>query len=397
MLPDVKGTTLPGPPWKAFSFERVLQYYDGPRLLIRQSSAGQLYLAWWSDADESTERWIYLPLSERRLRQILWGEIPSLDALSALEDGHLLVLDEDLETDTVARTILTEVSELPTDSVPRAGARLNIPVPMQLNGLPTRENAHIVDIRIENPTADDTRRVSARTMGQFIGNLQRLVDALGHAVADSPTSRGNIPEATLKKTRLDPVGTYAGSLGILLETNDQDDLFGESLARQSLKGLFELFDAEDKQDDLTRLLSSVKSRVSKNYKNVLLTIGDSLDSASVGWRQPGGRDLRRVRIDRQMARSIVAQIEEFSEYIAEQLAITGTLLGGNLRTLRFEIETDDGERERYNGTIHEEAIDEMGHVMLGSLCRATLEPLLQINEATGEERTTYTLLSIASN
>ena len=238
MLPDVKGTTLPGPPWKAFSFERVLQYYDGPRLLIRQSSAGQLYLAWWSDADESTERWIYLPLSERRLRQILWGEIPSLDALSAPEDGHLLVLDEDLETDTVARTILTEVSELPTDSVPRAGARLNIPVPMQLNGLPTRENAHIVDIRIENPTADDTRRVSARTMGQFIGNLQRLVDALGHAVADSPTSRGNIPEATLRQTRLDPVGTYAGSLGILLETNDQDDLFGESLARQSLKGLF---------------------------------------------------------------------------------------------------------------------------------------------------------------
>ena len=234
-------------------------------------------------------------------------------------------------------------------------------------------------------------------MGQFIGNLQRLVDALGHAVAGAPTSRGNIPEATLKKTRLDPVGTYAGSLGILLETNDQDDLFGESLARQSLKGLFELFDAEDKQDDLTRLLSSFKSRVSKNYKNLLLTIGDSLDSASVGWRQPGGRDLRRVRIDRQMARSIVAQIEEFSEYIAEQLAITGTLLGGNLRTLRFEIETDNGERERYNGTIHEEAIDDMGHVMLGSRCRATLEPLLQINEATGEERTTYTLLSIASN
>ena len=306
MLSDVKGISLATPPWGAFTFERVLQYYDGPRLLLRQSSGGQLYLAWWSDVDEPTERWIYLPLSEKRLRQVLWGEVPSLDALSAPEDGHLFVIDENLETESVVKAVQTEASELPADSMPQAGARLNIPVPEQLSGLPSRLNAHIIDVRIENLTSDDTRRVSAKAMGQFIGNLQRLVDALGHAVAGSPTSRGNIPEATLKKTRLDPVGTYAGSLGILLETNDQDDLFGDSLVRQSLSALFELFNAKDKPNDLNQLLSSFKSRVSKNYKDVLATIENSLDSASVAWRQPGNRDSQQVQIDQQMARNIVA-------------------------------------------------------------------------------------------
>ena len=61
-------------------------YYDGPKLLLRRTSAGQFFLAWWSDADADMERWVYLPVSESRLYQVLSGDIPSP------EDGYLSLM-----------------------------------------------------------------------------------------------------------------------------------------------------------------------------------------------------------------------------------------------------------------------------------------------------------------
>ncbi len=134
MLSQIEGVRLESPLWSAFSFERVLQYYDGPRLLLQRSAGGQLYLAWWSDSDESGERWVYLPLSERRLRSILSGEMSSLEGLKTPEDGYLLVVDKEPESNSVLQTIVTQAESLPADSLPLPGARLNLPVPPEFSG-----------------------------------------------------------------------------------------------------------------------------------------------------------------------------------------------------------------------------------------------------------------------
>ena len=275
MISDVRGPILPHPPWRAFSLDRVLQYYDGPRLLLQRSQSKQLYLAWWSDSDESTERWIYLPVSERRLQEILSGEIPSLDGLNAPEDGYLFVVDKDLHTDSITRTVMTDASALQSDALPRQGARLNIPVPDDIADLATRERAHVLNVRMEGKSSDPTGRISAKIAGQLMGNLQSLVDAVGQAKAGEPTSRGGIPDSILDETRLDPISTYAGSFGIRFETNNQDDLFGESLAKESLEGLFNLLDVGYQASELTAHLTELKARVSKNYK----------DFPEVGWEK----------------------------------------------------------------------------------------------------------------
>ena len=393
MISDVRGPILPHPPWRAFSLDRVLQYYDGPRLLLQRSQSKQLYLAWWSDSDESTERWIYLPVSERRLQEILSGEIPSLDGLNAPEDGYLFVVDKDLHTDSITRTVMTDASALPSDALPRQGARLNIPIPDDIAGLATRERAHVLNVRMEGKSSDPTGRIGAKIAGQLMGNLQRLVDAVGQAKAGEPTSRGGIPDSILEATRLDPISTYAGSFGIRFETNKQDDLFGESLAKESLEGLFNLLDVGYQASELTAHLTELKARVSKNYKDFLSTIESSLSTASLSWSQPGTLDLRQISMNEETARNIIAQIESVADLTKDNLTLEGRFVGGNVRTLRFEIETSDTD-ERLDGSIHEDAIPEVEHTTLNSSCRVVLQPTLEVNEVTGEERTTYTLLSI---
>ena len=393
MISDVEGVILPNPPWKAFSFDRVLQYYDGPRLLLQRSESRQLYLAWWSDSDESTERWIYLPVSEHRLHEILSGEVPSLDGLKAPEDGCLFVVEKDLNEDSITRTILTDASALPSDALPREGARLNIPVPEDVGGLATRDRAHLLNLKMETNPSDPTGRVSAKVAGQLIGNLQRLLDAVGHAKSGEPTSRGGIPDSILDDTRLDPISIYTGSLGIRFETNKQDDLFGESTAKRSLEGLFDLFHVGHEAPALTLQLTELKARVAKNYRDFLSTIETSLSTASLSWSQPGQSDLRWVSLNQETARNIIAQIDSVTDLTRDNLNLEATFVGGNVRTLRFEIETLDT-NERIVGSIHEDAISEVEGTRLNSSCRVILQPNLQVNEVTGEERTTYTLLGI---
>ena len=126
MLSRVPGTTLSDPLWHELTFDRVLQYYDGPRLLLRRTDDGQLYLAWWSDADESTERWLYLPLTQARLRDVLSGDMPSRNALNTPENGYVLVVDIASDTDTIISVVRTNASALPQNTLPLPGARLDI-------------------------------------------------------------------------------------------------------------------------------------------------------------------------------------------------------------------------------------------------------------------------------
>ena len=395
MLSRVDGTLLPGPPWHTLSLDRVLQYYDGPRLLLQRSQAGQLFLAWWSDGDESVDRWIYLPVSDQRLENILSGQMSSLDGLHNPEDGYIYAIDVDVNTDAAVSTVLTTADSLPGDALPMPGAKLSIPMPTKLSRVPSRHGAHLIGVRLENIQSDPSGRVGAKAIGQMVGNIQRLVDALGQAVSGNPTSRGNISSSILEQTRLDPVFTYTGSFGLYLEGHQTDNLFGESLVRSSLDCLFSLMEIGDDLPDLVAQFDVLKTRVARTYNDFLSTIESSLGSASVAWIQPGGVHAKEMVISRDLARNIIAQIESAIGKQEDIIEVDATLIAGNMRTLRFEVlERESG--ERFDGPIHEDALLQMESVRLRSHCMVRLLPSLQVVEATGEQRTTYTLLEIES-
>ena len=128
MLHKIKGAKVPNLP-PEFPIEHVLDYYDGPRLMLRGSADGQLYLAWWHDDDGAVERWVYLPVSEERLRAILSGEMTDRYAMDNPEGGCILVVDVDWDTGEVTQTVKTTTAALPQDALPHPDSRLKIPMP----------------------------------------------------------------------------------------------------------------------------------------------------------------------------------------------------------------------------------------------------------------------------
>ena len=389
MLPEIEGAKFPNFPWNSFVFERVLEYYDGPCLLLQRSQAGQLYLAWWNDADESIDRWIYLPVSEQRLREILSGSVSALDALSNPEDGNLLVVDLDVGIDSVIQTIVTTAGSLPQDSLPLEWSKLDIPMPEEINGAPTRERSHLLDLRIEGQVG----QVAADVASRLVGNLQRLLDAIGQALSAAPTSKGPIPNSIKEQTRLNFAGTYASSLGLRLEAHRQDSPLGESLARSSLEGLFGLLEEDQRTSEPAFQRRIWTSRVIANYINFLSAIESSSYPASLRWNQRGKDETHEVRITPGSAESMKSTIRAATDEIQEDLYLEGVIVAGNIRTKWFQF-TATGSGDNFSGRIHRDATSQVDHIPLGSACLVTLKPNLQINQLTGEEKTTYTLHSI---
>ena len=242
MLPTINGLSVPFPCQRPV-FEQVLEYYDGPRLILKRSGVGQLYLAWWNDEDGPVDRWIYLPVSESRLGNILSGNIRVMDAMRDPEEDYLVVVDVDVGQGVI-QSVATTVSSLPPDSLPFDDVRLNVPLPDGVAGGPARERVHRLAVRIGHDA-----RIPLEFVGRITSNIQRLVDSIGYALAlaDPPIAHRRVTDVDIVKeqTRLNLVSTYAGSLGLLLETDKEDDHEGQSLVRDSLDRMFNLFEGHE--------------------------------------------------------------------------------------------------------------------------------------------------------
>lgn len=388
MLPEIDGTRINFNQWSSFSYERTLLYYDGPRLMLQRSQAGQLYLAWWSDSDELTERWTYLPLSESRLRQVLSGELPSLQCLQNPEDGYLLSVDVDLQSYEVEQAIMTSASSLPEDALPRPNARLNLPVPEDLENLPSRERSHLLDLIMEG----EAGRVAAEAAGKVIGNIQRLLDAIGQVHLEAPTSRGPVSNTVKGLTRLNLVGVYAGSLGLRFETDREDNEAGHSLVRTSLEALFELLVLDSQASPSTFQERSLSPRVAANYLNLLSTIQSSYP-ARLKWNRASQEVLGECQITPTLATSLRERFESVSRNFQDHVYVEGKFTAGSTRTLRFSFERTDL-AGRLQVFVPRSLYNQLGHISLDIPYGLILQPILHVNNTTGEERTIYNLMSI---
>ena len=84
--------------------------------------------------------------------------------------------------------------------------------------------------------------------------------------------------------------------------------------------------------------------------------------------------------------------QRFQEETPSTFNITGTLTGAFLRSKRFEIETTE---EIYTGKIADEAFEAVSKATLSREYTATIQEIIQRNEATDEvTKTKYELLSL---
>ena len=129
-MPAPPGVATERPSWTTFVRELVIDYYDGPRALLKTDRGGQNYLVLWQDDTPTTSRWLHIPMSEDTLRQTLTGAV---SLRQSIEQADFVFFQDQNNNGEPIRTVMTIPALLPDghpvrEALPDPGALMSHPL-----------------------------------------------------------------------------------------------------------------------------------------------------------------------------------------------------------------------------------------------------------------------------
>ena len=185
-----------GPQMANLEIVEVFEYYDGPQLFSCRSTSGCLYLVVGVEADETTETWLYAPVSAERLVYVRSGGMDLRTAFSTPEDDYLLVVKT--HRDGKADLSVLAPADLNKAWLPVGGERLSL----SSATLPhlTREDLQIkasqrwrehVALALQPPKSR-RNEAPAALAGEVLVQAQGMIASIEEQVTRSRSPRGRL-------------------------------------------------------------------------------------------------------------------------------------------------------------------------------------------------------------
>jgi hypothetical protein len=380
--------------------EDVFDYVDFPRLFTALTPTGNRYVVFCVEENADSLVWLYLPVSPSRNRALRESQVSLRTALLEPEDGLLQVTTYPRST-----TVVTRLASAPEEWLPFAGEYL-IPEsspstidtmdsasgPLKLASRTWRLSA---ELAIDLP-GQHGHSAPARVMGEILVAFQQLVDALAGVAANWRHMRGALPPEILTSSQLEFRQVFTGSLGLRFLGPGRADLFGRSSLDDPLGWFSALLRAGSEREALVQMCRELGPRATTRYRIFLEQVDKSKASLRFRWSGPkidrsgGGMLGRDVILD------VLEALTEFESQEAERVVVVGELIALNLRTRTFEL-VDNLERRKYAGKFVPEALPDGRGAEVGHRYRAELRAVLEVNSATGEEKTRYILVQLLAD
>jgi hypothetical protein len=95
---------------------RVLEYFEGDRLVEYRSGSKDPYFKIWSNTDRTLTRWFFLRLTDNDVARFLHGDRSLRDLLLGARDGHIYVVDT--HGSVTVRVAFLRVRDIPPQDIP---------------------------------------------------------------------------------------------------------------------------------------------------------------------------------------------------------------------------------------------------------------------------------------
>lgn len=367
-------------------------FYDEPLLYCCQNAAGHLYLVVAAATNEQGEIWLFAGVSKTRLNRIRSGAIDLHDAFADPEDGFLIQVTVPYDDSTQLQIVSVQPNQIPQDMLPMPDECLNL----KTETLPKLRDPKEFAVSSKQETLNltlnfpDTPRTEApiASLSMIFKSFQDVLNTIGTILANVPRANEQIK----KNMRISLVDVGAGSFDVRLASTELVDLLDESKFGDAIEELLKLLEAGNDQDQLKTLLDPVKSRVVKDYTTFLRTLSGSIIDGDFTWTSPHPDRGGSVHLSKPQIQEIIGTLQEYRDEEPYTFEITGTLTAVHLRKKTFEIETI--EKERYIGTITEDAIDAVSTATLSREYNARIQEITTRRNTTNEADTKYKLLGL---
>lgn len=426
ILPDLDPTGGP------LRIDEVLIEYDGPQLFVARNKSNARLLALHISPDAGIDRWLYVRVSPARLRLLKAGqislrepfEIPeygvtaivqykgddstsvlSVQWLNAKEliDDVLPSISSFLEPDdwTDAKEVMAyAASPQPVrEIIPRLESPLweldrNVIDLLKHYRTPPHEAARITKRSVADLAfAVDAHRTDfpVRHLSAVLGTTQALFDSLAIDELKMSIPRGPIPGAICASTALDAVATFPSSFGLRIETH-RGDIAGDSPAEVALIRLLGLLEAVRNEEHLSSLLRQVSRRAQNHFKAFAKAISAGGADFRIEAATPGQTATTRIYIARPRIEWLSKYLEREVDAVEDQIEFRGRLIGVSLKSRFFMLQ---GETEEIMGKISKECLKKVNEKKINVEYSAQIIARTEVNEATGEEHTKYTMIDLS--
>lgn len=250
-----------------------------------------------------------------------------------------------------------------------------------------KRDKEVIEIRLKGRTADGTIPLEV---------LAKLADGLSGTVLNASyfiQFGQKVKKIKVKEVHdivnLRLAGISTGSTRLFVTANTAPDLFGRSLAEESLKHSFNLLQSES-ADELTESASKIgKESVRKLYK-FITAISNADMEVDLNWSSPASESYNWDGNKQSLLR-VAQSLTNIQMSDPETIEFSGELIAISLRGT-FEIKLDD--KRTIRGEFPNNLLEEIKTLTIGSNYTGKMEKQTIVNMATESEKVYYTLISI---
>ena len=368
----------------------IYAIYDLPRLFVARSGTGQLYVCLWVEEQSDADRWLLLPVSRRRLRQLRKGEVTLRQAFVNAEDGFVLSVTTPFEE----RNGIVDVvpaHAIPDEDLPASNAKLTVEAEFEVAEYARRSGRVTLDLTLDR--GEDIYEIESEHLGKLLQSCQRLFYALAHG---RPTLWGRTPTAVREQATLLVTEVFASSVGVRL-----------TLAQPSKPVLTDMLDpAVQAVESFGRLLEKASAepdavlghgpRVATHFRGFIGALHEARAGVVACWSSPRGDVKGSAKLTDMQVSAVVDALSKLRDDIQvqeEAITITGILEGVNVRRGSFEL-IDKATRERIRGKL-DPGLADRTRFIIRAPCEATLKVVSELDLSAGIEQVSYTLINIS--
>jgi hypothetical protein len=368
-------------------------YYDKPLTFTCTNDIGSLFLASCTELDV-IEKWLFLPVSEARLIQILRGGISAYNAFKSPELKFLwevnikandysngeakkilptVLLDEDLPDEDIVFDILAEETFTLKNDERKKIVEDAI-----------KERREIFDLSIESKESH-VHEIEAAFLGKVLEGTQNIVNIIGHKKGFN----AKVPKHIREQNKLIYTGEYAASFGFRLKSHNLTNILNESELQDNLSIFMNLLEAKADTEKITEILKGLNPAVVIHYRNFLYLLKKESVSIKTYCAFPN-EEYRILENTLQDITESLNALESNIKEITKEDIFHGEIVAIDTTSRTFKFISDD--EETINGVINKKLNPE--EYRLPKNANVKLKVTIQLNGYTGQEKIEYELLEL---
>ncbi|WP_310601464.1 hypothetical protein [Desulfobulbus sp.] len=231
--------------------------------------------------------------------------------------------------------------------------------------------------------------IPLRLLSQIAKDFSDAAHAAAYRLRRGKELISRLPNSIVRTLDLRLAGIACGSTKLFISTELRANLYGQSLAENTIESIFEILTAKD-GEEMAKAASEAGLKATRSVAKMCATLAKEKVSLGMTWNDPAGNDhIFNGTTEKLDKMSIV--LMELASIPPEEIEVEGTLSLIGVKG-RFEIEKTGGKTIR--GRYPDFLFDKVRDIPIGSLVRSTIRKECIENKTTGYMKDMFFLQDI---